>query len=646
MTDNFAAFWKLLSPDAVLSGRTRAVLTEHGSLSLPQKVSKLIPDFGGTRYRNTHQQTLSHLSSVLIEDIPTIDAVEREFLDRCYCAPGGLSKHALISESILVSRYKTVASGAAAAIAGAASSLLNPEVWAEAVKRRPVIILGDGGVGKTTFIKRLLLGNPNISATDIIIHVDFGTEGTFDGDVEMHIVSKVISHLDEKYGIEVFEHDFVREVWASEIAKFKRGLNRNLFNTDPDEAERKLLEHLEKITDDVTRHIQASVKHIVRNRSRRVVIVLDNSDQRTSTVQEEVYLRAQEIGKTWDSMVFVALRPYTYYRSKRGGKASAYANRVFTVLPPRPEEVLEKRLNFALDVVEGRVPLPNSVINLKIETVAAVLRALKVSLRRNEELAEFLANITGGNVRDLIWITARFIGSANVDFDKIVQLMTDNETYYIPVHEFQKEILLGEFNYYDSTSSLAHNLFDIKRPSTREHFLDLYILGFMLDWSTQKDSDGFVRKRQIIDEMEKLGFEETIIVEHLAQLNTKNLVENNLRIEPLHVDDGLFSLELQSFRITTIGAYHRNRWAGEFSFLDCMCIDTPILDEGFRDIIAKNCASFVIGDRLDRSIAFRDYLNQCWVDQGVVTSYFNWPSVLGQGKKSFANVARAVKKWS
>ncbi len=269
-----------------------------------------------------------------------------------------------------------------------------------------------------------------------------------------------------------------------------------------------------------------------------------------------------------------------------------------------------------------------------------------MSLRRNEELAEFLANITGGNVRDLIWITARFIGSANVDFDKIVQLMTDNETYYIPVHEFQKEILLGEFNYYDSTSSLAHNLFDIKRPSTREHFLDLYILGFMLDWSTQKDSDGFVRKRQIIDEMEKLGFEETIIVEHLAQLNTKNLVENNLRIEPLHVDDGLFSLELQSFRITTIGAYHRNRWAGEFSFLDCMCIDTPILDEGFRDIIAKNCASFVIGDRLDRSIAFRDYLNQCWVDQGVVTSYFNWPSVLGQGKKSFANVARAVKKWS
>lgn len=83
--------------------------------------------------------------------------------------------------------------------------------------------------------------------------------------------------------------------------------------------------------------------------------MLDNADQRSFDIQQEAFLIAQELAASRNLLVFVALRPSTFYQSKLRGALSGYQNRVFTISPPPADEVLSRRIAFAVRVAEGKV---------------------------------------------------------------------------------------------------------------------------------------------------------------------------------------------------------------------------------------------------------------------------------------------------
>ena len=643
---HFADFWKLVSPDGISTGHAYSVLRGDGPSQLPAKLRTTIEAFGGRRYKNAQQETLSHLSQIVLEDIPQTLDTEDAFLEQCYCSPGAISGYSMLTDKIMRTRYQGISNDDVSVGAKGApnTASITPEVWNESLTKRPTIVIGDAGVGKTTFIKNLLRTS-KADDEEFVIQIDLGVNQTFKGDVDGFILDEIERQFLNRYKLDLFERNFVRGVWDLEIRRFRDGVESDLFEIDPKAAELKLIEFLKEKITNRSDHVRQCIDHLVKGRGQRVIIVLDNADQRTSKFQEDIFLKSQEIASVWNALVFVTLRPVTYYRSKKMGAASAYSNRVFTIFPPKPDEVLDRRLNFALDLVEGRVSLPDKKINLKIETVSLVLRALKVSLQSNKSLVEFLANITGGNIRELVRLTSRFIGSANVDFDKIVEIQKGTGRYIIPVHEFQKEVLLGEYKYFDPEASLACNVFDIFEFDPKEHFLDLYLLAFLDSQIARHDSDGFVDKFGVFDEMEALGYPRNLIIDHLDRLTEKRLIENNLHVDDNEESGGLISSEIHSVRVTSIGSYHRRIWASTFSFIDCMLIDTPILNQEILEQIAYIASSFSIRNRFTRSRAFRSYLDSVWTDFCKPTPYFDWPTLRNSGDATFQSVSRATRKY-
>ena len=88
------------------------------------------------------------------------------------------------------------------------------------------------------------------------------------------------------------------------------------------------------------------------------------------------------------------------------------------------DKVIEKRLEFALDMAEGRIPIETlNHIALNIENLSQFLKALIYSLENNKDITEILSNITGGNIRSAIELVTSFIGSPNVDAEKIIKIM-------------------------------------------------------------------------------------------------------------------------------------------------------------------------------------------------------------------------------
>ena len=87
-----------------------------------------------------------------------------------------------------------------------------------------------------------------------------------------------------------------------------------------------------------------------------MILIIDNADQRNLETQQAAFVIAQTFAAQTEAAVFIAVRPRTFHHSRRAGAMSAYPQKVFSISPPRPERVLEKRLEFALRMSSGTFP--------------------------------------------------------------------------------------------------------------------------------------------------------------------------------------------------------------------------------------------------------------------------------------------------
>jgi GTPase SAR1 family protein len=651
LRENFSRCWDAISPAACRKGALVKDLMSAVPVGVPPKLASSLRGYPSFRYPSESQQSLRTLSDLLIEDAPNTPALRRKFYEECYCESGALAQEALVGKSILAARYAAMFNPASEgpvlqAIRKAESDQygISSEAVAEALGRRPIVIIGDVGVGKTSFIRNLIFVKAAEEMKNaIFIYLDLGNQANLGQDLRAFFVDEVERQLLEDHGVDLYEDMFVRGVYHGDLIRFEKGIYGRFKEAAPEKFLEHQIEHLSGLTANRIAHLQRCIQHLSKGRRKQVVISIDNADQRKLEDQQAAFLAAQEFAAQWHALVLVSLRPKTYFISKFSGSVSAYPQRILTISPPRVDLVLQRRLRFSLDLAEGRLPLDRlEGISIKLDSIALFLKALIESLRNNHEIVELLSNITGGNIREALELIKGFIGSANVDSDKIIRMMREGARYQIPLHEFSKQALLGEYSHYEAKSSLAYNLFDIRYPDAKEHFLACFVLGFLSNDSLLRTPEGFLQTSDIIAEFQRYGYVPDQIEHCLRRLTNKKLIETTERIT---FDEGLQGLVGDmplAFRITTAGAYHIERWVSNFAYIDAMLFDTPILAAPVRTKCLGRLDSFDIRDRLDRSMAFVGYLDECWRGIQAPPIYFDWMFAKDVGKASFESVRRAV----
>ncbi|MEL4466681.1 hypothetical protein ACE02Y_19115 [Shewanella xiamenensis] len=149
----------------------------------------------------------------------------------------------------------------------------------------------------------------------------------------------------------------------------------------------------------------------------------------------------------------------------------------------------------------------------------------------------------------------------------------------------------------------------------------------------------------MIEECQNAGFTTNQIESALRRATNKKLIETSLRVTfEEDEDSNLIGDMPDSFRITTIGAYHIKRWLGEFAYLDAMLFDTPIMDELSRSELIADISCLTIASRYARTTIFREYLRSCWRAYSSAPSYFDLEEAFSLGDDSFQRVHKAIKK--
>lgn len=643
MNGGFLTLWNSLSSNAISKGLLKSQLLSGGLDPLPPKLSVSTTNYPGFKERNAFQTDLKILSDLIFEDLTKHKEIEIDFLKECYCQSGALSKYALMSKALLKSRYSILfdKSGSAPTIKSATTkSGISPEILAESMSSRPILLIGDVGVGKTTFIRNLInIGGEEVFENAITLYLNLGSEAVFTVNIKEYILQLVEQQLRENYSIDIFDNKFVRRVYKSDIQRFSKGIYSSIKNSAPDKYEDKLIESLQDKIKNLPSHVMLSLDHITRGFRKQIIIFLDNSDQRSDQTQQDVFLVSQEIAEKWPATVFIAIRPETFHKSRHSGALSGYHPKAFTILPPRIDLVLKKRLAFGIKLAEGKFPislLPKDT-EVKFKNISSIFKSFSESLDFSNAINKAIENISGGNVRSALEFVKEFFGSGHVNTEKIVNLFEKEGRYYVPLHEFLRAILYADHTYYFPPSSPIVNIYDISHRDESEYFLMSIMLGTLASSSRTLKNSGFMQLNFLYETLQNLGYIPLQIERCLLRAFDKKLLITSGRLDP-NVE---FEL-IDSIRITTVGLYHFQILPYLFTYYDSMLVDIPIID---RKIRRKIALSNDIPHRICAVEEFQKYLDCKWASANLKTDVYDWMDISNKLSEDIKFVQKKYLKY-
>lgn len=645
--NNFKEFWNLLSRHAVSENQLSRNLLGNSLPEIPSKLSSKINDFPGVIRRNLLQTDMQMLSEIILEDALKSTGIEQLFLKECYSKSGAISQYSQIGKNILNSRYSflsdknssqpnVVPANNKKGLDKDLEGIFKDQTTQNIMNKRPILIIGDVGVGKSTFIDNLI----HVEARELLkeaicLKVDLGSRAIITDNIQKAIFDELALQLREQYYVDIFENSFVRGTYDLEIIQFKKGIYKQIFETDPKESLVKETEFLAEKIKDVPIHIKNSLKHILKARNQKVVIFLDNSDQRSDNDQQNCFLISQELASELQIPIFVSLRPETFQKSLKSGALSGYHPRAFTIGPPRIDDVVKKRLNFAKKIATGEISTPILGSNISLSNISILIDVMIYSFDQSAPLSELMENISGGNVRKAIDLIKVFFGSGHIDTEKIINIYNKEGSYLIPIHEFIRAITFNDNIYYEPNNSLIFNLFSIYRPAGKSYFLASILLSLLL--SNQSNNAGFVETKVIYSSLQGLGYLIDEIDQMVTSLYGKNLIEASPKGKDVSV------VKPDMIRITTIGTYHVTRLTKIFTYIDAIISDTSIVSDAIRGKITDTKNIF---DRLDRARIFTDYLDQEWSEnfteeKGLI---FNWTEVSKEINHDLIRIEKRIER--
>ena len=170
----------------------------------------------------------------------------------------------------------------------------------------------------------------------------------------------------------------------------------------------------------------------------------------------------------------------------------------------------------------------------------------------------------------------------------------------MPVHEALRALLFGDYLQYEPESSAFINVFDIDRSDPMEHFTRLLVLFHLCHVSRGHPAYGFIPAVTVERYVCQLGYAGDHVQDTMRLLYDKGYIEAKM---PGETWDNHAAL----LRVTPRGMYVARTLVREFTYVNAVVVDTPIIDDSIR------CKVWDVSDiwaRLDRAELFLEYLDE------------------------------------
>jgi hypothetical protein len=468
---------------------------------------------------------------------------------------------------------------------------------------KPIIIIGSKGAGKTTFINHLFkykLRDDEIE-NHFLIYIDFRKFFEEKESFEpSQIAAEILEKIYNKYeDLEIHTLKVLSRIYHIEIKRNDQSIWQYEKINDIKAYNKSLSDFLKKQLKETTKHLELLSKYLIRERRKRLIVIIDNADQFNDEIQKNLFVFAHSLTKATLCGTVISLREGYYYKWQNSPPFDAYESNVYHITAPSYSEILQKRIDFALmkaPELEKKVRGSNQKgynIEFSSSDIIHFLAGLKNSILSadNKRVIDFLNHTTYPNIREGLRLFKSFLTSGHTKVSEYILREKYREAEgqeprsVIPMHEFIKSVSLQNRLYYNSEISSLYNLLIPPIDST-DHFLKIYILMDLNEFIEKKSyTEKLISNSILVEKLSALGYRTNSITEALSSLIKAALIDTDENLS-----DVLWYKLPSNYNLglTAKGHYYLKELINRFHYWDLIIQDSPIFDNQHYDIIRAN----------------------------------------------------------
>ena len=329
-------------------------------------------------------------------------------------------------------------------------------------KGEVLILFGGKGSGKSTFIKRLLHHNPpnwlrDHSVISIVDLLKIPEDSTV---IRATIWSRLVKHLDVEKLLDGDKDRLISELFSDrfEIAK-KQDLSGLSQASD---AYHSKLNSLVSTWKEDKPYTATRLMEYWKKQGKGIVVVVDNTDQYTSSIQDFCFSSAQEISSLLGCITLISMREERFFYSKIHGMLDAFQNAGFHISSPKPAEVFKKRLAYSVSQISNtkrRQILIGSVDMSIVEDSKVYLDILNREFSKDQSpLNSFLTACAHGDIRLSLDLFRSFLLSGYTNVEEMIA----ERNWTFKIHQVIKPVMIPTRYFYDESLSDIPNIYQLR----------------------------------------------------------------------------------------------------------------------------------------------------------------------------------------
>ncbi len=452
-----------------------------------------------------------------------------------------------------------------------------------------VVIYGDRGCGKSTFIKKLLHSDipKNIQDKLSIIHLnllEYAPTENNNQELKERIWKDVLDKIDIK-NLRVDYTAIQNILFEKEFRQYREQI-KSLYSENTEifgsKIEEKIKEKIkEKLTD--YRELAIRLAKFLREEERKeIVLVLDNTDQFSSEIQDYSFQVLSEIFSAIKCLSIITIREERFFRSKKLGVLDAYETVQYHIASPKADKVFLQRLNYLIGLVEDEnffkrlIENKNQLNdNVTSDNFKKYLKVFLFDFQRKSNLYSFLISCAQKDMRKALDLFRALVTSGYMSIKEIIS--TDGNIFNLQVHQVLRPLMTPHKYFYQEKSSSVPNIFQLRNLENGSHFTSIRILKYLMNSQINEYTSLSVMKSEFFSVFNM----EDDFIQNITLLIEYKLVEADIKVDRYIPD-------IEKIIITPYGEYFIKLLIHFFTYLDLICTDCDVYNEHTANSIIKS----------------------------------------------------------